>query len=416
MSESASISVASRLPAERPAHISVGLVVLLGALTAFVALSIDMYLPALPSIGRLLGGSAAAGQITLATFFAGLAIGQFIYGPASDRWGRRMPLLVGVVLYTLASAACAVAPNIPLLAAARFVQALGGSAGPVIARAAVRDRFDARDSARVLSLLMLVMGLAPIIAPFFGAALLAVVSWRAIFGVLFVFGVAMGVATYLGLAESRSAETAAHARNEHPLRGYLTLLRQPALVGYIVSGAFNSAALFAYIAAAPTVVMGFFGVPASRFVWIFGANAASMIAMSQLNAHLLKRASPEGLLLKARPYSLIFAAAMAVAAGFNLGGLWGVLIPLFLLFGTFGFIGPNTMAAGLSLDPRRAGSISALMGGVQFAVAALVAAAIAATGDTSPRPMAYAILVSMIASTAALYAIALPKRAASPSS
>ncbi len=410
MSESASLRTASPLAKAGSAPISVGLVLLLGALTAFVALSIDMYLPALPVIGQRLGHSPADGQITLATFFAGLAIGQFIYGPASDRWGRRGPLLVGVALYAAASAVCALAPDIPSLAVARFIQALGGSAGPVIARAAVRDRFDARTSAQVLSLLMLVMGVAPIVAPFFGAALLQVASWRAIFGVLFAFGAIMGVASYLWLGESRSAETAAQARGEHPLRGYLALLRRPAMVGFILSGAFNSAALFAYVSAAPGMVMGYFGVPAARFVWIFGTNAASLIGMSQLNAYLLKRHTPERLLALVRPFSVVFAAAMALTAATGFGGLWGVLVPLFMLFGSFGFIGPNTMAASLSLDPTRAGSISALMGGAQFAVGALVSGAIAATGDSSPRPLAYAILVSMIASTAALYAVALPRR------
>jgi len=412
VSESAALlSPSPRNATAQHARISVRLVLLLGALTAFVALSIDMYLPALPSIGRQLGSSAGDAQITLSTFFAGLAIGQFLYGPASDRWGRRGPLLFGIAVYVLASAACAFAPSIPLLAAARFIQALGGAAGPVIARAAVRDRFGARDSARVLSLLMLVMGLAPIIAPFLGAGLLAVLSWRAIFAVLTLFGTIMGVATLIGLRETRSAETAVQARSEHPVRGYLALLGQPVLVGYMMSGAFNSAALFTYIAAAPGVVMGFYGVPPSHFVWVFGANAASLIAMSQLNAHLLRRMTPERLLVLARPFSLLFGLVMAVDATTGFGGLWGVLAPLFCLFGSFGFIMPNTMAAGLSLDPRRVGSASALMGGVQFGVGAVISALVAATHDTGPRPLAYAVLASMVASTVALYAIAMPRRA-----
>lgn len=404
-------SVATEAP-QPPARISARLVLLLGALTGFVALSVDMYLPALPSIGQQLGGLATDGQITLATFFAGLAIGQFFYGPASDRWGRRGPLLIGILIYALASAACALATSIPLLAAARFVQALGGSAGPVIARAAVRDRFNARDSARVLSLLMLVMGVAPILAPFCGAALLTVFNWRAIFGVLTLFSVIMGACVYFGLRETRTQATADQARGEHPVRGYLTLLRNPVLVGYMMSGAFNSAAVFAYVSDAPNVVMGFYGIRADHFVWVFGSNAASMIAMSQLNAHLLRRSTPEKLLTRVRPFALLFAGVMALDAATGFGGMWGVLAPLFCLFGTFGFILSNTMAAGLGLDRRRAGSISAMMGGVQFGVGALIAAAIAATGDSSPRPLAYAILVAMIGSTIALYAVEIPKRKA----
>ncbi|MDR3506453.1 MAG: multidrug effflux MFS transporter [Caulobacteraceae bacterium] len=408
MSEFANLSSAKTAP-HVAAKISLGLVLLLGALTAFAPISIDMYLPSLPTIGRDLGGSASDAQITLATFLAGLAIGQFFYGPASDRWGRRWPLLFGIGLYIVGSAACALAPTMPMLALARFVQALGGCAGPVIGRAAVRDRYDARDSARVLSLLMLVMGLAPVVAPFIGAALLIVSGWRALFWVLFGFGGLMGVLTLVFLGETRSAETAAQARGEHPARAYLTLMGHRQLLGYIVSGALSSAAVFAYVSAAPGLVMGFYGVPAGHFVWIFGANAASMIAMSQANGWLLRHRTPERILMSARPISVIFAFAMALDAWAGWGGIWGVLVPLFFVFGTFGFIGPNTMAAGLSLDPRRMGSISALMGGVQFGVGALVSALITAMHDNGPRPLATVILVCMAASTLALYTLAQPK-------
>ncbi len=409
MSETATLISAAdpALSTRRPIHL--GMVLLLGSLTALVGLSIDMYLPAMPTIGRGLGTSVGDAQITLATCFAGLAIGQFLYGPASDRWGRRGPMLFGVALYVVASVACAYANSIPTLAVARFVQALGGSAGPVIARAVVRDRWGARDSGRVLSLLMLVQGLAPILAPFVGALLLAVASWRAIFFVLAGFGAVMLVATAITLRESRSAEAEAVARGEHPLRGYLSLLGQPALLGFMISGACNAAALFAYISAAPAVVMGYFGIPPAQFVWVFAANAGALIGMSQLNAHMLRRRTPERLLVLSRPFSLICAAAMAIDAATGLGGLWGVLVPLFGLFGTFGFVLPDTMAAALNQDPRRVGSVSALMGGVQFAMGAVVSALISAFHDNGPRPLCYVVLASIVASSVALYAVAGPK-------
>lgn len=393
-------------------RISPGLVLLLGALTAFAPLSVDMYLPSMPGIGLQLGSSASDAQITLATFFAGLAIGPFLYGPASDRWGRRPPLLVGIAVYILASTACAFAPTIPFLAGARFVQALGGGAGAVIARAVVRDRFRAHDSARVLSLLMLIMGLGPVLAPFLGGAVLTVFSWRGIFGVLALFGSTMGVATWFGLRETRTPETAAQARDEHPARSYLALLRKPPMVGLMVSGSFSSAPLFAYLSAAPAVVMGYYGVSRGHFIWVFGANAASMIPASQLNAQLLRRSlSPEQILVWARPFSLIFAVVMAVDATTGFGGLWGVLAPLFCLLGVSGFILPNVMAKGLSVDPRRIGSASALLGGAQYCVGALVSGLIAAARDSSPRPLAYGVLASVIISTVALYAVGLSKPA-----
>jgi DHA1 family bicyclomycin/chloramphenicol resistance-like MFS transporter len=385
-----------------------GMVVLLGSLTAFAALSIDMYLPGLPAIGRAFHAATGAAQATLSSFFAGLAIGQFFYGPASDRWGRRGPLFAGVALYVVASAICALAPSLPVLIGARFLQALGGCAGQVIARAVVRDRFDHRQSARILSQLMLVMGLAPILAPLAGGGLLAIASWRAIFWVMAGFGLIVGVWMFFALGESRSAETAAKARSEHPVAAYLALLRHKALMGYVLAGAFNSAALFAYIAASPGLLIVTYHIPASLFGVVFGINAIGLIGMSQVNAHLLHRYSPEFILARSRVVSILFAVVLAVDAYTGLGGMWGVLIPLFGVLASFGLVGANTQAAGMSADPLRAGSISALMGGASFAAGSLISALTAVFADGTARPMAGVILGSILASSAALYGLAMP--------
>ena len=394
-----------------PAKVSVGTVVLLGAVTAFAPLSIDMYLPSLPAIGRAFGAPPGAAQATLAAFLAGLAIGQFFYGPASDRWGRRWPVLIGAVIFVAASIVCAMATSILALTIARFVQALGGCAGTVIARAVVRDRFPGTGiSARVLSSLMLIMGLAPMLAPLAGGALLGFGGWRTIFWVLTGFGSLVAVAVFFGLPESRSAEVAAHARGEHPARGYFELLREPRLVGFILAGSLNSAALFAYISASPGLLIGTYHVRPAHFGWIFGANAVALIWMSQDNGRLLRTHTPERIVALARPVSLAFAVILAAAAVTGIGGMWGVLVPLFFVIGTFGFIGPNTMAGGLNMDPRRAGSISALMGGAQFGIGALASGAIAAIHARGPIPMALVILGCIVASSAALYGLALPPR------
>jgi len=386
------------------------MVVLLGALTAFAAISIDMYLPSLPAISAGLRAPAGAAQATLATFFIGLAIGQFFHGPASDRWGRRGPLFAGVAVYVAASAWCALAPSLAMLCAARFFQALGGCAGPVIARAIVRDRFEHRQSARILSQLMLVMGVAPILAPLIGGAMLTIGGWRAIFWVLASFGAVVGVWMFFALGESRSDETAEQARGEHPIAAYVSLFKQRQLVGYTLAGALNSAALFAYLAASPSLLIQTYHIPANQFGWVFGINAAGLIGMSQVNAHLLRRHSPEVILVRSRIASIAFAAVLAVDAYTGWGGMLGVLIPLFFVLGSFGLVGANTQAAGLNVDPTRAGSISALMGGASFGCAAVVSALTGILHDGTARPMATVILIAILASAAALYAVARPAR------
>jgi DHA1 family bicyclomycin/chloramphenicol resistance-like MFS transporter len=408
MRSSTEISASAEAGAFKPAKAPLGLVLLLGAMTAYPALSIDMYLPSLPAISHAFGAPLGAAQLTLAAFLAGLALGQFAYGPASDRWGRRVPALVGSALFLIASVACALAPSIEALTLARFVQALGGCAGTVIARAVVRDRFGHRDSARVLSMLMLVMGLAPILAPLAGGALLSISGWRTIFWVLTGFGALIAMAVFLALPESRSAETAAQARSEHPFRAYLELLKQPQLLGFALAGALNSAAMFSYIAAAPALLIGTYGISPSNFGWVFGANAMALIGMSQANAWLLRRMTPERIVILARPVSLAFAALLAVTAFTGIGGMWGVLIPLFFIVGSFGFISSNTIAGGMGVDPKRAGSVSALLGAAQFGVGAAGSALISIIHASGAIPMAVVVLISLTLSAVALYTLALP--------
>ncbi len=385
-----------------------GTIVLLGSLTAIGALSIDLYLPSLPAIGRGFHADATAVQHSMSAFFLGMAIGGLVYGPVSDRIGRRPALLAGIVLYVAASIGCAFAPTIGWLVAGRFVQALGACAGQVIARAVVRDRYHHQDSARIFSLLTLVLGVAPMIAPTVGAWLVTFASWRVIFAVLAAAGTIIGAAVLARLDESRSASTAAQAADESPLRSFVILLGKRRLVGYLLAGALNGATLFTYIATAPDLLITQYGFTPRAFALAFAVIAVGVIGSSQVNRLLLARADSDSI--------LGIASLVGVAGGVGLvgaafaGGPWLVLAFLFVTLTSFGFMAANATAGALGVDPLRAGSTSALIGSASFAVGALAATIAGAFHDGSPRPMAVVMAVSLAGAAASIHGLALRKR------
>lgn len=367
------------------------LALVLGTLTAFGPLSIDLYLPALPVIGRELGTSTAAAQQTLAVFFIGLALGQTIYGPLSDRYGRWRPLLVGCVIYTLASIGCALAPTMGSLIGLRALQALGGCAGMVIARSVVRDLFDAQGSARMYSLLMLVMGLAPITAPLIGGQLVASFGWRAAFWVLSAFGLVCVALVLFALPESLPPSQRNRAGLGDVVRTYRGLLAERSFLGNALTGGLLSAGMFAYISASPFVIIELYGVAPQHYGWIFGANALGLIGASQLNRRLLARFAPDTitgttLAIVAGAGLLLLAVAISGA-----GGLAGLLPPLFVCIAGVGLIGPNTAAAAMAPHGTVAGSASALLGTLQFGIGAVAGALVGALANGTAVPMAAAI-------------------------
>jgi DHA1 family bicyclomycin/chloramphenicol resistance-like MFS transporter len=384
-----------------------GLVILLGALTAMGPLAIDMYLPSLPAIAEGLRADPAQAQATVAAFLAGMAVGQPFYGPWSDRIGRRVPLILGAGIFIAASAACALATSVEMLLAARFVQALGACAGGVVSRAIVRDRFDHTETARMLSLMMLIMGLAPILAPILGSALLAFGGWRWNFWFMTAFGVAIGVAAILRLRESRSEATAVQASRENPFQSYLAVLKSPRLIGYALCGALNGATLFTYISTSPGLIMGTYGHSPSVYPWIFGLNALGVIGAGQVNRIVLRRATPDQVLLRASVIATGFGLALTLAAVTGIGGQWTVLPLLFLLLSSYGFMQGNTMAGALNVDPLRAGAISALMGTLSFATGAAAASLAALFHDGTARTMAVVMLAALLGSAISLRALAL---------
>lgn len=385
-----------------------GLVVMLGALTGMGPLAIDMYLPSLPAIGEDLRASTAQTHGTVAAFLAGMAIGQFFYGPASDRLGRRAPVLLGVAIFVAASAACALASTPEMLLVGRFVQALGACAGGVVSRAIIRDRFNHTETARMLSLMMLIMGLAPILAPLLGGALLLFGGWRLNFWFIAVFGVLLWIAAFLRLKESRTEATALQARSENPLQAYLALLRQPRLIGYGLAGALNGATLFTYIANSPDLLIGTYGISPQLFGWIFGLNAVGVIGANQVNRWLLRRRTPDEVLARASLVSLGFAGLLTLAATTGFGERWTVLPLLFLTLASYGLMQGNTTAGALSVDPRRTGSTSALLGSLSFGAGALASSLAGAFHDGTARPMAFVMLAALAGAALALHFLALP--------
>jgi DHA1 family bicyclomycin/chloramphenicol resistance-like MFS transporter len=378
------------------------LIILLGALTAFAPVSIDMYLPALPTIGAAFGAAPGHVQLSLASFFLGLATGQSFYGPIADRFGRKPPLYAGLALFAIASAGCAMSTSIDMLIVLRFFQALGACSGQVIARAVVRDLFEARESARVFSLLLLVMGVSPILAPLVGGQIINWFEWRVVFWVitaLAVFGLA-GV--FLRVPETHRLE---HKRSLHlkkVLGVYYELITDRTFIGYAVTGGLAMAGLYTYIVATPFVFIQLFHVTASRFGLFFGANAIGLITASQINVRLIRRYETDKIIRKVLMVEV--ATGFLLLAGTALGwiGLAGTAVLLFVYVASVGCLFPNTTALAMASHGNKAGSASALVGTLQFTLAAIAASTVGALNSGSALPMS-AVIAACAASAFAFY-------------
>jgi DHA1 family bicyclomycin/chloramphenicol resistance-like MFS transporter len=340
--------------------------ILLAALTAIGSLSIDMYLPGFPAIAADLGVGSNKVQLTLASFLVGLAVGQLFYGPFSDRFGRKPPLYFAIGLYLLASFACIFVRDIDTLIVLRFFQGLGGCGGFVISRAAIRDKMGAEGSAHAYSLMMLVFGLAPILAPLFGGFVLTLWGWRAIFVTLALFASACMIAMHYVMEESLDPQHARPLQLARVCRQYWDLLHDRQFMSYALCGGLVQAGMFAYIAGSPYVLIELHGIPAQYYGLVFGANAIGLITASQINARLVKKQALDRIL----KYTLTIAAtvslasAIAVAAGVN--SLPLLLIGLFLYLSSYGMISPNSIAIVLKYQGKQAGTASALAGTLQF--------------------------------------------------
>jgi MFS transporter, DHA1 family, multidrug resistance protein len=370
-----------------------GLILLLGSLTAIAPMSIDMYLPAFPSLQATFATDAAAVQRTLSVFFIGLAVGQLFYGPLSDRYGRRRPLLLGLGLYTAASAGCALSGSITQLMCWRGLQALGGCAGVVMARAVVRDVFGPREAARVLSSLMLVMGVAPILAPMVGGWVLAHAGWRALFGILVAFGAITWVAVARGLPDTAHDTRATTLTAGSVVAAFARVARHAPFRRFAFAGALAQCVLFAYIAGAPFLYMQVLGLSPAGFAAMFGLNSLGLIAASQINRTLLRRETAGVVLARALVVQIAAALLFAALAWTLIPGLVRLAGPVWLVVLLLGFVLPNTTALALAPFDRDAGTASALLGSLQYGTSGVATLAVSAAFDGTLRPMAVAIVL-----------------------
>jgi DHA1 family bicyclomycin/chloramphenicol resistance-like MFS transporter len=363
------------------------LVIILAVLSLIAPLAIDMYLPALPFIAAGLSATDAQAQLTLPTYFAGFAIGQAFYGPIADRFGRKPPLYFGMAIYIAASLGCALAPDVHTLIALRFLQAAGGCAGTVVARAMVRDLFTGADAIRVYSRVLLVFGVGPILAPMIGSGVLIWFGWREIFFLLTAIGVLSLVLIVIRLPETRNPAHVKPLRLDSIVVNYWRLFTHRNFVGYALTGGTMMAGTFAYIAGLPFVIVNIYGHPSSYFSWVFGINAVGFILASQINVRVQRHYSPERVLFMALLLQMAAAAVFVIDVLAGWGGLFGILVPLFFWIATMGFVIPNTTALAMGPFAANAGSASAMLGVLQFVLAAVSSGLVAAAADGTARPM-----------------------------
>jgi DHA1 family bicyclomycin/chloramphenicol resistance-like MFS transporter len=384
-----------RASVERSTPIRALHVLVLGGLSALGPLSTDMYLPALPALSHELGATMAQTQLTLSAGILGLSLGQVLAGPSSDALGRRRPLLIGMAAFALASLLCLLAPSVAILTFLRFVQGVAGAAGIAIALAIVSDLYAGTLQARVFALLMLVSGLAPIIAPVFGSQLLAFTSWRGIFVMLALIGIGLLLAITFGLGETLPVDRRQSGGLAASLRAFRDLLADRRFVGYALASGLAFAAGIVYISVSPFILQNIYGLSPQRVGMLFGINALGLVIAAQISGRLVGRVPAQGLL--AWGVALLALGALALLAVVLGGiGLAGILTALFLIIASLGLIAPNATALALA-DTKTAGSAAALLGVLQFSIGAVAAPLVGLAGTATAIPMAAAIAIFGIA-------------------
>jgi DHA1 family bicyclomycin/chloramphenicol resistance-like MFS transporter len=345
-------------------------ILIMGLLTAIAPLSIDMYLPAFPSIARSLHTTISEVTLSLSSFFIGISVGQLLYGPFLDRFGRKKPLYVGLVLFFIASVGCAFAQSVQLIIVLRLFQGLGGRVGMVAARAMVRDLFDTKENAKVFSMLMLVVSVSPIIAPTLGGYIATTFGWRYVFAILIFVVLVILIGTYFILPESKKPDPNVILKPLPILRNFATVLKHPHFLTYALTGAISYAGLYAYVGGAPYVFMEIFKVSEAHFGWIFALIAAGLISASQVNNIALKRYSSEQIIRVTSCCQAIIGITFMCFTLFGWLNVYSTVGLSFLFLACQGFISPNATALALAPLGNHAGNASGLIGAIQMTVGA----------------------------------------------
>jgi DHA1 family bicyclomycin/chloramphenicol resistance-like MFS transporter len=361
---------------------SLRVILVLGAMVALGPFTIDMYLPALPDIGTDLGASSSVVQLTITGTLLGLALGQLIVGPLSDSLGRRRPLIAGIGVHVVASVLAVFAPTVAVLGVLRVFQGIGAAAAAVVALAVVRDLFSGNTVAVVMSRLMLVLGVAPVLAPSIGGALLIAVDWRGIFVVLAVIGTLTALIGVWGLTETLPAERRRRSNLRAVLATYTGLLGDRAFMVLALVSSVAMGSLFSYVSGASFVFQDQYGLDEQQFALLFSSGAIALIGASQLNVRALARWSPLQITVAALGFATVAGIALITTAHFEFGGLAGFVVPLWFLLGGVGFVLPNAPALALGRHGEAAGTAAALLGALQFGVGALIAPLVGVLGNT----------------------------------
>jgi DHA1 family bicyclomycin/chloramphenicol resistance-like MFS transporter len=363
---------------------------ILSTLMAFGSISTDLYLPALPAMTDALHTEVGTLQLTISSYLTGFSVGQLLWGPLSDRHGRRLPVAIGLVLFLVGSAGCAMSETASTLIGWRALQAVGACASVVISRAMVRDQYSGSRAAQMMSTLMTVMAVAPLIGPSIGGLILQVASWRTIFWVLVVIGVATLAAIHW-LPETLPAERRVHASITQAIGGYASLLRHRRVLGYSASVGFLFGGMFAYVAGTPFAYITYYHVSTQYYGLLFAAGIVGIMIANQLNVRLVVHSGSDRLIRVGAIIAAFMGTLLAFDAWSGWGGLTGLVLPLFLFVSSNGLIAANSIAGALGACPERAGAVSALIGAIQYGAGITGSALVGLFADGTPRPMACVI-------------------------